>query len=74
MAVGALTAEPCLQTARAIMISGTCKCELARAHSTVLQTALDACKSEGERLNGHVYCVASDGEAWANTPVQHTLW
>jgi hypothetical protein len=63
IALGALTPQPRLRTAWAIMVSGTCKREPARPHANLLRTALDACQSEADITNGRVYSVASDGEA-----------
>ncbi|KIJ48758.1 hypothetical protein M422DRAFT_247109 [Sphaerobolus stellatus SS14] len=47
---------------RPILISGTCKKEDAQRHSVLLQTALKACKQEGEQLGCSMYSIATDSE------------
>jgi hypothetical protein len=62
-ALGALTGQPRLYTARPILVSGTCKREDARQHAGLLKTALNTCESKSSTVHGCIYCIASDGEA-----------
>ncbi|KAF8599159.1 hypothetical protein BDV93DRAFT_534170 [Ceratobasidium sp. AG-I] len=53
-----------LYAARPIMISGTCKCEKADAHTELIETVIKVCKFMSEKLGlGHLVFITSDGEA-----------
>ncbi|KIJ33191.1 hypothetical protein M422DRAFT_264908 [Sphaerobolus stellatus SS14] len=61
--LGALTGHPKLDTARTILISGTCKKETAPQHVHLLKTAVAAIEKSSSALKGRLWSIASDGES-----------
>ncbi|EJD51406.1 hypothetical protein AURDEDRAFT_57385, partial [Auricularia subglabra TFB-10046 SS5] len=49
--------------ARPIQISGSCKRESAKEHSTLIATLVEAATSHAKLQNARVLCIATDGEA-----------
>ncbi|KZT31450.1 hypothetical protein SISSUDRAFT_1072627 [Sistotremastrum suecicum HHB10207 ss-3] len=62
-ALGAMATSPRVYANRAIAISGTNKTESGVTHAKLIQTVLDASKTQAKRLGGYVMSVASDGES-----------
>jgi hypothetical protein len=52
-----------LYSARPILISGSCKQEVASEHAVLLQTVVDAANSERDTTNLRLISLASDGES-----------
>ncbi|KAI0026716.1 hypothetical protein K488DRAFT_64965 [Vararia minispora EC-137] len=62
-AIGLLTDNPHLYSARPILISGSCKQETAEEHMAVIQTTLDAANAQKRLTRACIVCLSSDGEA-----------
>ena len=58
-AIAPLSAESRLYTSHPVLISGSCKSESGKEHSTLIQTTLEAAHRTGLRT----VCIASDGES-----------
>ncbi|KAI0026478.1 hypothetical protein K488DRAFT_66505, partial [Vararia minispora EC-137] len=62
-ALGVLTGESKLYSARPILASGSCKRETAEAHAVLIQRTLDALKARVSLTRTRIVCVSSDREA-----------
>lgn len=60
--LGALCRDGRTYSCRPILVSGTCKHETAKQHTSLLRTVLAACREKADRFNGRIYCIATDGE------------
>ncbi|KAF8308702.1 hypothetical protein DL93DRAFT_2219257 [Clavulina sp. PMI_390] len=52
-----------IYAARPVLASGSCKTENAEDHARLLQTVVDACRSQQQLIGAQLFCLASDGEA-----------
>ncbi|TRM60790.1 hypothetical protein BD626DRAFT_603193 [Schizophyllum amplum] len=62
-ALGLLSGNTRLYSARPVLLSGSCKNEDAERHATMIQTTLDAVNSRKQITNARIVSIASDGEA-----------
>ncbi|KAI0259910.1 hypothetical protein BC834DRAFT_926047 [Gloeopeniophorella convolvens] len=62
-AIGLLSAESRLYSARPILLSGSCKRETAEEHAALLQTTIDSANSQSSLTRARIVSLASDGEA-----------
>ncbi|KAL1658019.1 hypothetical protein GGF50DRAFT_68089, partial [Schizophyllum commune] len=62
-AIGLLSSDTRLYSARPVLISGSCKNETAEAHAKVLQVTIDGINSRKSITRARIISLASDGEA-----------
>ncbi|KAI0260621.1 hypothetical protein BC834DRAFT_831523, partial [Gloeopeniophorella convolvens] len=62
-AIGLLSAESRLYSARPILLFGSCKRETAEEHAALLQTTIDSANSQSSLTRARIVSLASDGEA-----------
>ncbi|KAI0259273.1 hypothetical protein BC834DRAFT_926296 [Gloeopeniophorella convolvens] len=62
-AVGLLSMESRMYSARPVLLSGSCKRESAAEHASLLQTTIDAVNSKSSLTRARIISLASDGEA-----------
>ncbi|KAI0258117.1 hypothetical protein BC834DRAFT_836446, partial [Gloeopeniophorella convolvens] len=70
-AIGLLSADSRLYSARPILASGSCKRESARDHVTLLQTTINAVNSQKALTRARIVSLASDGEARRGKALVH---